>query len=144
MSAIVKYDAQGNELPKDSTDHVVLEFDGLLIDVSKRKPKPWKKAVEECGKVKLMGRVWRPATVKEIFVRTDLKRVGPAFDPTLFPNFTEYGWIWSGDEYADDDASSPVFAWGVSLRLGDADFSHRGNEGLALPVSSLGVSPGQS
>lgn len=72
---------------------------------------------------------WRMPTMRELRSIADLGRVGPAIDPTYFPNTPSSG-VWSGSPYAGGSNG----AWGVNFNNGDADSNYRYGAGLVRLV----------
>jgi hypothetical protein len=141
----VALNADGIEVSFSSKDFVLLEdhVAGLIFDLRCLQRGNWSSCDQFARDSQLLGRKWRLGTIEELFINVaDRAYFNPAVNRDLFP-MLKSEWVWSSTPDKDDDASSPVYAWGVPLPYGYAVISGRDLEGLALPVSSLGVSPGQ-
>ena len=138
MSHFIKLNDAGTTLPDSATDHSVLVLPdaGLMFDVRALHRGDHASCVEYAMHSALLGHSWRMPTVLELFTHvSDRTCQAPARDPDRFPKLSN-DWVWSGDPDAGDDPSSPVYAWGVALRRGDAYIGNRGYGGLALPVAA--------
>lgn len=73
---------------------------------------------------------WRVPTIAELSGLADLGRVGPAIDPTYFPNTPPASFFWS----ASPLASSSGGAWGVNFSYGNDGWDFRSNAYQVLLV----------
>lgn len=65
-------------------------------------------AIDRCANLSLAGQGWRLPSVMELVSLVDDTRVGPAFDPTAFPNDV-FDYTWTSTPYAE----TSVNAWVV-------------------------------
>ncbi len=121
MTTYTKLAADGTDLPSDATGHQAVRVEHPLlakpiIVTAFHAPKEitWKQAAKWAEGLDTNGLSWRLPTVEEAIFIPDRSKY-PAIDKNLFPDFTDYEWIWTSTA----DAESPsVFAWGVDLHGG--------------------------
>jgi hypothetical protein len=92
----------------------------------------WSAAAGYCGTLGLNGHTWRLPGLNELTTLVDEARVGPAINPTAFPNtqFCNTGTL-ENYYWAREELPGSTFAWGINfcdgvheLQRGDRHVQH--------------------
>ena len=122
MGAPVSCDAKTWDAVLDNTM-------GLMWCAEDQKVSDWASSEKACSDLRTGGfEDWRWPTIQERLSIVDYTCTEPAVDTTFF-RIPGSGWHWTSTRYAGSPSS---YAWGVNLRLGDADVYYQGGSGRVL------------